>query len=297
MIEGRMIARRTLLALAAALPAGRALAGPRRVVTLGGAVTETVFALGAGGEVVGTDLTSRYPQPAASLPRLGYVRQLGAEGVLSLRPDLVLATADAGPPAALAQVAAAGVEVVRLEEALGAPEALARIRAIGAAIGRGGEAEAMAAAIAADIAAITAGLPREAPRVLFLLSAGRTAPMAAGSGTAAEAMIALAGGRNAIEGMRNYRALSAEAVLSAAPDAIVTTTDTLEGAGGMAALMALPGIAGTPAAQAKRVAAFDGLALLGFGPRLAHALHGLARVLHPGLGVAAPAARAWAAGP
>lgn len=290
-----MIARRSLLSLAALAAGGvRAEAASRRIVTLGGAVTETVFALGAGAEIVGTDLTSRFPPEATSLPRLGYVRQLGAEGVLSLRPDLVLASAEAGPPAAIAQLRAAGVDVVRLGEAHTPEAALARIRAIGAAIGRGGVAEALAASIAEDLAAVSAHLPRAAaPRVLFLLSAGRTAPMAAGSATAAEAMIALAGGRNAVEGMRNYRALSAEAVLVAAPDAIVTTVETLEGVGGRRAMLALPGIEGTPAARAGRLAAFDALALLGFGPRLAQALHGLAMALHPGLMIPPPPARPW----
>lgn len=288
-----MISRRALLALAAASPAR---AAARRIVTLGSAVTETVFALGAGGQVVGTDLTSRFPAAAAALPRLGYVRQLGAEGVLSLRPDLVLATSDAGPPAAMAQIAAAGVAVVRLEEAHGLAPALQRIRAIGDALGQDTAAAALAAAIAEDVDLLAARLTRAGmPRVLFLLSAGRAAPMAAGSGTAAEAMIALAGGCNAIQGMRNYRPLSAEAVLAAAPDVIVTTTETLEGIGGPRALLALPGIQGTPAAQAGRMVAFDGLALLGFGPRLAPSLHALAQALHPGLALPALPPRPWLA--
>jgi iron complex transport system substrate-binding protein len=289
-----MMRRRGLLALGAVALGGRpAGAVARRIVTLGGAVTETVFALGGGAEVVGTDLTSRFPEAASALPRLGYVRQLGAEGVLSLRPDLVLATADAGPPAAIVQVEAAGVAVVRLQEAHGLAPALARIRAVGAAIGRDAAAGALAAAIGADVAAIAAGLPAgAAPRVLFLLSAGRGAPMAAGSGTAAEAMIALAGGRNAVEGLRQYRALSAAATLAAAPDVIVTTTDTLEGVGGRRRLLALAGIDGTPAARSGRLAAFDALALLGFGPRLPQSLHGLAAALHPGAALP-PVPVAW----
>jgi iron complex transport system substrate-binding protein len=291
-----MIARRALLG-APLLLAGRARAAGRlRVVTLGGAVTETVFALGAGATVVGTDLTSLYPPEAAALPRLGYVRQLGAEGVLSLRPDLVLATADAGPPAALEQVMVAGVALVRLEEARDPQAACARIRAIGTALDRGPAAEGMAAAVAQDVARVRGALPPgPAPRVLFLLSAGRAAPMAAGSGTAAAAMIALAGGANAIRGLRNYRALSAEAVIEAAPDVIVTTADTLAGVGGRAGLLALPGLDGTPAARTGRLAAFDGLELLGFGPRLPLALAGLARALHPGIALPPLPVRAWAA--
>ncbi len=290
-----MIGRRSLPLLATLLAAPAWGAG-RRVVTLGGAITETAFALGAGGEVVGTDLTSLYPPEAAALPRLGYVRQLGAEGVLSLRPGLVLASADAGPPAAIEQVQAAGVEVVRLEEVRDPDGALARIRAIGVALGRAAAAGEVADGVGQGVAAVRGGLPRgPAPRVLFLLSAGRAAPMAAGAGTAAEAMVVLAGGRNAVEGVRNYRALSAEAVIEAAPEVIVTTTDTLAGVGGAKGLLALPGIEGTPAALAGRVAAFDALALLGFGPRLGVALRDLALALHPGLALPELPPQPWMA--
>ena len=290
-----MIGRRSLPLLATLLAAPAWGAG-RRVVTLGGAITETAFALGAGGEVVGTDLTSLYPPAAAALPRLGYVRQLGAEGVLSLRPGLVLASADAGPPAAIEQVQAAGVEVVRLEEVRDPDGALARIRAIGVALARAAVAGEVADGVGQGVAAVRGGLPRgPAPRVLFLLSAGRAAPMAAGAGTAAEAMVVLAGGRNAVEGVRNYRALSAEAVIEAAPEVIVTTTDTLAGVGGAKGLLALPEIEGTPAALAGRVAAFDALALLGFGPRLGVALRDLALALHPGLALPELPPQPWMA--
>jgi iron complex transport system substrate-binding protein len=101
------------------------------------------------------------------LPRLGYVRQLSAEGVLSLRPDLVLATADAGPPAAIVQVEAAGVAVVRLQEAHGLVPALARIRAVGAAIGR----DAAAGALAAFDALALLGFGPRLPQALHGLAA------------------------------------------------------------------------------------------------------------------------------
>ena len=267
--------RRTLLLaplLAAAAP-------PERVLTLGGAVTEAVFALGAADCLVGTDLTSRYPAAAAALPKTGYLRALGAEGVLSLHPNLILASADAGPPAALRQIAAAGVRIVSLPEAHAPDQALARIAAIGSALNR--NAAPLLSRLRANLAQLQADiavLPSR-PRVLFLLSAGRGAPLAAGADTAADAMIRLAGARNAVIG-RSYRPISAEAILLAAPDWIVTTDDTLAGIGGPDGLIALPGLAATPAGRARRVVAFDALYLLGFGPRLAHALRDLATAVH-----------------
>ena len=89
--------RRGLMALglvAAALPA-RAQA--QRVVSVGSALTEIIYALGAEKMLVGVDTTSLYPAAARSLPQVGYMRALSAEGVLSLRPSLVIATTAAGP--------------------------------------------------------------------------------------------------------------------------------------------------------------------------------------------------------
>src|SRR5690606_33392795 len=74
-----------------------------RIVTLGGDVTEIVFALGAGAAVVATDVSSVHPAAAAALPKLGYQRTLSAEGVLAQAPTLTLASDEAGPPPVLDQ--------------------------------------------------------------------------------------------------------------------------------------------------------------------------------------------------
>lgn len=288
-----------LLALAAlvAVGEGTAAAGEPRVLALGGAVTETVFALGGGGLLVGADQTSLFPPATASLPKVGYLRTLGAEGVLSLAPDLVLASADAGPPAALDQIAAAGVQVTRLPEAHSVAGVLERITRVGAALERPVRAAALADALQRDLDQVAADLAavRRRPRVLFLLAVGRGAPQAAGRDTAADAMIAAAGGRNVVTGFTGYKPLSPEAALAAEPDLIVSTDQSLAAVGGATALAALPGIG--PAAAGRRVVAFDGLYLLGFGPRTAHALRDLAAALHPDLGIRPLPARDWASAP
>lgn len=278
--------------LCAALLASPALAEPSRILALGGAVTETAFALGAGPALVGVDQTSIYPAAATELPKVGYVRTLGAEGLLSLHPSLVLASADAGPPDALRQVGAAKVPVVSLPEAHTPEAALERVRLVGDALGHPGEAAAMMAAMRADLAQVAQDVAatERRPRVLFLLSAGRGAPMAAGTATAAEAMLKLAGAVNAAEGFSGYRPLSAEAVLLATPDVVLTTTQTLEAAGGVPGIQAaMPGLDGRVP-----VLAFEGLYLLGFGPRLAHAQRDLAAALHPGATMRPLPPRPWA---
>jgi iron complex transport system substrate-binding protein len=102
-----------------------------------------------------------------------------------------------------------------------------------------------------------------------------------GSGTSSESMIELAGGVNAVTGFTNYKPLTAEGVVAAAPDVILLTSRGLESAGGVDALLKQPGLALTPAGKARRVVAMDDLYLLGFGPRLGQAVKELCGKLHP----------------
>ncbi|RKW36731.1 MAG: hypothetical protein D8H96_17285 [Lautropia sp.] len=79
----------------------RAGHAPRRIVSMGGTLTEIIYALGAGDQLVGTDASSLYPPEARQLPQVGYYRGFSVEGVASLHPDLVIAAAESGPPQAL----------------------------------------------------------------------------------------------------------------------------------------------------------------------------------------------------
>jgi iron complex transport system substrate-binding protein len=281
-----MDTRRRTLTLAAALgcavPAARARAadaGAPRVVTVGGALTEIVYALGAEALLVGTDTTSLYPEAARATPKVGYARALSAEGVLSLRPTVLIATAEAGPPAVLAQLEAAGVRLVRGDGGHSIDALLRNVQAIGAALGRGEQARRLAAELQDQWRATAARIaPRApAPRVLFVLSHVATSVQVAGEGTAAAAMIALAAARNALTGFSGYRPLTAEAAVAAAPDFVLTTTQGVEALGGTERLLAQPGLALTPAARARRVLALDALYLLGFGPRMPQAVAEVAR--------------------
>jgi iron complex transport system substrate-binding protein len=270
-------------ALAAAILAGSAAAAdaPRRIAVAGSGLTEIVVALGAGDLIVGVDTTSLFPERVRRLPQLGYLRAIAAEGVLSLKPDLLLASEDAGPPAVLAQLAAAGLRVVRAQEGYD-PEAVAsRIAHVGAAIGREKAAADLEAQIAADLASVRAAIPRtNPPRVLFLLAAGSGAPLVSGRETAASAMIEYAGGRNAIDEYRGYKPLSAEGLVRAAPDLVLTTDTTVKALGGMDAIRAMPAFAAL-GSKMPRFADVDAVLVFGFGPRIAQAVRDLARIVHP----------------
>jgi iron complex transport system substrate-binding protein len=256
--------------------------GPRRVVCIGGALTEIVYALGAGDRLVGVDTTSVFPSEARKLPQVGYQRQLSAEGVLAQKPDLVIATADAGPPAVLRQLREAGIRVEIVPIGYSPHAVQDKVRRVAAALGLVREGQALEKRLDAawrDLdAQLSAGSCR--PRVLFVLAHAGPALMVAGKETAADAMINLAGGVNALNGMEGYKPLSPEAVIGGAPEVILITGEGLENVGGTAKLLDKPGLSKTPAARSGRVVAMNALYLLGFGPRTPQAVEELAQALH-----------------
>jgi iron complex transport system substrate-binding protein len=251
----------------------------KRIITIGGAVTETVFALGHGAQVVAVDTSSVFPPEVARLPQVGYQRTIAAETVLSLSPDLVVASAEAGPPAALAQLRSAGIAVEIIPVAMTPEAAAVRIAAIGAAIGAQPAATELAnrvrSATKTAVARCCTGAPGPAPKAILIYARGAGTMMVAGTETAGAAMLELAGARNPVT-FSGFKPLSAEALVEAAPDVIVIPSRGLATLGGEAGLLALPGVAATPAGRARRFVAMDDLLLLGFGPRLGEAVDELA---------------------
>jgi iron complex transport system substrate-binding protein len=290
-----MIARRALLSVALlAAGAGRAAAGPARIVSVGGAITECAFALGAGAQVTAVDTTSRFPATVTALPQVGYMRALAPEGLIALNPDLLLLSDEAGPAQALAVLRAAGVAIATIRDGAGPGAAEAKLRAVAAALGLPGEA--VAVAVAEDwrsLDAPIAGLSRRT-RAVFVLSAARGAPLVAGRDTHADAMLRCAGAENLVTGFAGYRPFSAEAAADLAPEAIVMMEHSIAEAGGADAIFAIPALAVTPAAAARRVVAVDGSYALGFGPRAAQARRDLALRLQPGLALPELPPRPWA---
>ena len=256
-----------------------------RIVTLGGSVTEIVYALGAGDQVVGVDASSVYPEAATEQPNVGYFRKVPAEGVLSLNPSLVLALEGTGPPTVFEQFRSAGVRIVQVPDTPSVTGAKQKIQQIGDLLGRSAQADSLIAAMERELEAAQA-LRTEAsstPRVLFVYARGSGTMNVAGRGTSAAAMIELAGGKNAITGFEGFKPMSAEAVVEAEPDVILALTRGLESIGGTEGLLEQPGIPLTPAGKQERIVAMDDLLLLGFGPRLGTAVTRLTKKLHPEL--------------
>ncbi|QDL91895.1 hemin ABC transporter substrate-binding protein [Paroceanicella profunda] len=272
------------LALAGlALLAPLAAAAQERVVIAGGDLTEIAFALGAGDRVIAVDTTSNFPPEAAALPRVGYLRALPAEGILAQAPDLMLAGAEAGPPAVLEQLRAAGLAIGTGPSGTAADIVPRKMQFVADALGLSERAAPLIAEYQARmtrLAGLADGLATH-PRVLFILALQEGAPLVAGAGTEAEEMIRLASGVNAVEGIEGYRPMTMEAIIAARPDAVLMMSDFLGRYGGAQAILARPDIAQTPAGQAGRLIAMDGMLLVGFGPRTPEAVRALMRALHP----------------
>lgn len=280
------MAKQKLIVACALLALGGACAGPPawgetyggpRIVTVGGGVTETAFALGAENKIVGVDTSSVYPAEAVGkLPKVGYQRQLAAEGVVSLNPSLVLATADAGPPPALRQIAAAGVKIITIDNENSVAGAVKRIRQIAAALNAEARGEELVKRLESDTQAAQQCANQTAkPKVLFIYARGAGAAQVSGTKTAADAMINLSGGVNAVTEYENYKPLTPEALVKAQPDVILFPALGLQALGGIEAALQLPGVAETPAGKNRRVIAVDDLLLLGFTPRLGEGMKDL----------------------
>ncbi|MNV53215.1 Hemin-binding periplasmic protein HmuT precursor [compost metagenome] len=190
--------------------------------------------------------------------------------MLALKPDLVLASEQAGPPDALKRLAGVGVRVVTVSDAPSVDSLKARIRAVAEALGVAPAGERMVDEVTRELARAEA-IPATRARALLLLNRTGT-PQGAGRDTAANEVMHLAGLVNVLDGQQGYKPLSAEAIGALGPDLIVVTKASLDAGGGMEKFLAQPGIAGSQAAAKRRVVVMDDLLILGMGPRLPLAL-------------------------
>ena len=280
--------RRTVLGLGAAAAVAALpvhAQQPPRIVSVGSSITEIIYDLGAEKLLVGVDTTSLYPEAARKLPQVGYMRALSAEGVLSLKPTLIIATTAAGPAGALDQLKATGIEIMILPDKYDYDSVVTKIAAIGKVTGKVAEADAMIARGREAMKSLADRLAtaKSHPRVLFLLSMSGGAPQAAGRDTAAAGIIKLAGGINAVDGYSGYRPLTPESVIASNADYVLVTRQTVQAMGGRQAILDQPSLNRTPAGKAGKIIEFDTLLLLGFGPRTPEAATELAMALHPDL--------------
>ncbi len=245
----------------------------KRVITIGGALTEIVYQLEKESLLVGSDTTSYYPAAAEALPKVGYQRTLSAEGILSLNPDLVIYTDEAGPAAVLEQLKMTNVRLIKLKAGRSLQGVIDNITALGQTL----DASARAKQLIEELTAKKQNLDRaiaaadSSKKVMFILQHRGNTPLVAGKNTAADSIITLSGANNVVRDYEGYRPLTPEAAITQAPDIILITSQTLEHTGGKANLLKAPGLALTPAGIQGNVIAMDALLMIGFGPRIVDA--------------------------
>ncbi|MCT6870702.1 MAG: ABC transporter substrate-binding protein [Bartonella sp.] len=253
---------------------------------MGGSLTEIVYALGAENRLIARDTTSHYPPDATKLPDVGYMRNLSPEGVLSLSPDGILLIEGSGPPSTIEILAHAEVPMVIIPEHFTQNGVIQKILKVGQALHQNEQAKKLTDRIEYDFSEndkllnkITQAKRVSPKRILFVMTIQNGRIMAAGKNTAADGMIALSGGTNAVTDYDGYKLINDEAIINAAPDFILMmshagSTTTID------QVLALPAIQMTPAGKNKAVIQMDGLYLLSFGPRTASAARDVINVLY-----------------
>mgnify|MGYP001948581163 FL=1 len=238
----------------------------QRIISAGSAVTELVLALGAEDQLVAIDVTSRFPQ-SDKLPKIGYHRNLSAEGLIALQPTTLIGSDEMGPDTAISQLKSAGVAVEIVNTEASVDGLLKRIDQIAKITHTQENATAVKEEVSKKIAALKANqVPQnEAKKVLFLLiHEGRPANVA-GSETSPNAIIELAGGINpAAESLTSYKPLSMESMVEMQPDVILVSGRSYQKMGGADAILkSLPMLAATPAGMNKQIITVNGSALVG----------------------------------
>lgn len=250
-----------------------------RIVSIGGAVTEIVAALGEEDRLVGRDTTSNHPPSVLDLPDVGYIRRLSPEGLLSVNPDLLLAEEGAGPPEAVDLLAAASVPMETIPSGFTRNAVEAKIMAVAQALGVEDKGRALADRTLAGIDAARASVTGPERKVLFILSLQGGRIMAAGADTSADGIIQMAGAKNALEGVTGYKLVSDEAIAQSGAEVILMMAN----AGGPGAdedeLFAHPAIRTTPAAASRALVRLDGMLMLGFSVRTPQAIRDLSIAL------------------
>ncbi|WP_424568955.1 heme/hemin ABC transporter substrate-binding protein [Streptomyces sp. CH-036] len=245
-----------------------------RIVPLTGSLSEIVFTLGFGKQVVARDITATFEQ-AEKLPVVTRAHDVSAESVLSLKPTIVLADTTTGPSEAIDQIRDAGIPLLVVEPAKGLSDVGRRIDTVAEALGVPSAGTELKERTEKRIADVQKSIPDHTdgkkPRVAFLYLRGSASVyLLGGAESGASSLLEAAGAVDAGKesGLdKDFTAITSEALAKAAPDAILLMTKGFESVGGMDGLVKIPGIAETPAGMDRRVVTVDDGVLLNYGPR------------------------------
>jgi iron complex transport system substrate-binding protein len=286
-----MTSRRWSIAVLAAL-AAFAVACTRqdvvqgaRVVSVSKQINEFLYDIHAESVLVARDLTSIYPPEITKLPSVGYHRALSAEGIISMKPTMLLTDGNLGPDAVVAQVKQVGIPVVIMSPGNTPDSAQALMKRLGQEFHHEKQADSVIAQWTADMNAALADTATWAsgrkPRVM-IMHMGQIANsyLAIKRGSPGNQIVEWAGGVNAIDSVGGMLRLTPELIAKAAPDIIIATDVGFDRLGSAEKFAEMPGVAETPAGRNKRVYRVDETEVMYFGPRTAGSLRKIAGWLH-----------------
>jgi iron complex transport system substrate-binding protein len=256
----------------------------QRIITAGSALTETVCALGDCDKIIASDRTSLYPAHIQQLPSIGYRGGINAEGILSLKPTLVIAEKDYVEDAVLQQLTASGIKLVIIDRKYTFNDTKKFIVQIATALNRDAEGKKLIAKIEGELAEANNMLKKttSAPKVLSIYNRGTSTISVAGKNTFGE-ILSYAGATSAVSNVEGYKPLNTEALIAANPDYLLMVSMGLESLGGIDGALKIPGVAQTTAGKKKQIVSIESLKLTNFGPRFGEAVKELVLLIHPEL--------------
>jgi iron complex transport system substrate-binding protein len=260
-----------------------------RIVCIGQAYNEMIYALGAQANLVGVDLSSTNPPEIKNLPTVGYHRALSAEGILSLHPTLIIHDNNIGPDQVVHQLQDLNVPMKTFnakDESIDGEKAL--LREMGAYFHKEQRAEELCAKLDKEMAAATEAVKRykDHPRVA-VIHFGRASNvyLVVGNGGGGDAgsvgrMVEWAGGQMAIDKSGMQRMASPEIIAKSNPDVILMTEFGYDRLGSVEQAKTLPGVAETDAAKNNRIYRVPEHELMYFGPDTGQNVIEVARIIH-----------------
>ncbi|HET9463778.1 MAG TPA: cobalamin-binding protein [Thiobacillus sp.] len=197
---------------------------PQRIISLTPHLTELLFAVGAGAQLVGVDSASDYPKAAQALPRVGDYSRINFERILALKPDLVIVWVGGNRAADIHGLKKLGLPVLHTQ-ATRLDDVARLLRLIGRASGHAGEGDAAARDFSTRLAALQVRAARQLPLKVFYQVWDRPLMTVGGTHWISDAL-ALCGARNVFADLRAASpVVSREAVLRRAPELIVSGSD------------------------------------------------------------------------
>lgn len=242
-----------------------------RLVSAGGSITEIIYALGAGEQLVGVDSSSQYPDNVKTLPSIGYYRTLNVEGILSVEPDTLVLLDGAGPSAVVQQLESLGLKISTVSNPKSISGLVSTIKEVASIVSEEEQGQVLVDTLHEQLMRVKQLPSVVGKRAVFLMSAGERGLIAAGSNTTPQLIFDQLGVTNPFAALQGFKSVSAEVIASEQPDIILLATHTSHGTS-EDALCNGPQLRLWAGEQGCQLFKVDSLPFLGLTPRLPSAI-------------------------